>query len=143
MNKKIIFSLVGLAVVFFITSLIIFLNSGKSSQQSLEPSDSIQEQMEKGLIKVKIFYLNNASRLMQPVNYEFESLSSMNDIYKKYINMLIYLNVVISVSPYKKFNLLLVFFNSFQNLNLSSFLFLLNCSVFLSNHEDHIHDIYF
>jgi hypothetical protein len=93
MSKRILYSLLGLALIFFIGSLIIFLNSKKDSEE-LTPDqkqiqESAQEGKEKQLLEVKFFFLTNRSRFMRPVKTELEIPSSRQDLYKLFIETLL------------------------------------------------------
>lgn len=93
MNKKIIYSLVGLALIFFVGSLIIFLKSSSDSKKEeagiLTEDDSREEVKEQEFLKVKVFFLTEESRLMRPVQYEIEQLPIKRDLYRKFIDLLI------------------------------------------------------
>ena len=92
MNKKLIYLLVAIAFVFFITSLIIFLKSRSSVEPKAEkPSKSvIQTEAEPPqLLKVKIFYFSDKSRYMKPVNYELENFQIKIELYKRFIDLII------------------------------------------------------
>ena len=92
MNKKIIYSLVGLALIFFVGSLIIFLKSSSDSRKEeagiLTEDDSREEVKEQEFLKVKVFFLTEESRLMRPVQYEIEQLPIKRDLYRKFIDLL-------------------------------------------------------
>ncbi len=92
MNKKIIYSLVGLALIFFVGSLIIFLKSSSDSRKEeagiLTEDDSREEVKEQEFLKVKVFFLTEESRLMRPVQYEIEQLHIKRDLYRKFIDLL-------------------------------------------------------
>ncbi|GAF69416.1 unnamed protein product, partial [marine sediment metagenome] len=92
MNKKIIYSLVGLALIFFVGSLIIFLKSSSDSKKEeagiLTEDDSREEVKEQEFLKVKVFFLTEESRLMRPVQYEIEQLPIKRDLYRKFIDLL-------------------------------------------------------
>jgi spore germination protein GerM len=93
MNKKIIYSLVGLALIFFVGSLIIFLKSSRDAKKE-EPGivtedKSHKEVKEQAFLKIKVFFLTQESRLMRPVHYEIEDLPIRQDLYRKFIDILI------------------------------------------------------
>lgn len=92
MNKKIIYSLIGLALIFFVTSLFIFLKSGKESKKvppvPLKDKPG-QEIAGSSLVKVKAFFFIEASRFMQPVEYEFQLSAIKEENYKKFIELLL------------------------------------------------------
>lgn len=92
MSKKIIYALVGVAVVFFIISLIIFLRSDSSAKKvrtgvPRSESDVVIEESE--FINVKAFFYNERSRYMRPVLYELEFPKIREDLYRKFIGLLI------------------------------------------------------
>ena len=92
MNKKIIYSLIGLALIFFVTSLFIFLKSGKPSkkeQSSPLKNESGQELIETSAMKVKAFFFVETSRFMQPVEYEIPWSAVRKENYKKFIELLL------------------------------------------------------
>jgi hypothetical protein len=92
MNKKIIYSLIGLALIFFVTSLFIFLKSGKDSKkvQSQPLKDKAgQEITEPARVKVKAFFFIEASRFLQPVEYEFQLSKIKEENYKSFIELLL------------------------------------------------------
>jgi len=93
MSKKIIYSLVGLAVIFFIGSLLIFLKSGKEAKTK-EPGiltqDNVREEVQvQELIKFKIFFLTEESRWMRPVQYEIERPVVREELYRRFIELLL------------------------------------------------------
>jgi hypothetical protein len=93
MSKKIIYTLVGLALVFFVGSLIIFLKSSSDSKPKkpgiLSEDKSVEEVHKQEIINVKIFFLTEESRLMKPKYYEFERPAIKLDLYRKYVNLLL------------------------------------------------------
>lgn len=73
MNKKIIYALIGLAVIFFVTSLFIFLkSSGEPKEQEIQPmrTETGEVIREPALVKVQAFFFTEGSWLMRPVEYE-------------------------------------------------------------------------
>ncbi|UCH97525.1 MAG: GerMN domain-containing protein [Candidatus Aminicenantes bacterium] len=92
MNKKIIYSLIGLALIFFVTSLFIFLKSGKESKKN-QPvplkDNTHQETLEPSVMKVKAFFFVEASRFMRPVEYELELSGTKKEDYRKFIELLL------------------------------------------------------
>ena len=93
MNKKIIYSLVGLALIFFVGSLIIFLKSSRDLKRR-EAGVVVQEELatktkEKEFLDVKIFFLTEASRYMVPLSYNVEAPPLRHDLYKEYSRLLI------------------------------------------------------
>jgi spore germination protein GerM len=92
MNKKIIYSLIGLALIFFVTSLFIFLKSGKQSKRVQTPPlkhESGEELVETSVMKVKAFFFVETSRFMQPVEYEIPWSTVRKENYKKFIELLL------------------------------------------------------
>lgn len=93
MSKKIVYTLVGLALVFFVGSLIIFLKSSSGVKQKkpgiLAEEKSGEEVHEKEIINVRIFFLTEESRLMKPKFYEFERPAVKLDLYRKYVDLLL------------------------------------------------------
>lgn len=93
MSKKIIYSLVGLALIFFVGSLLIFLKSSKEAKTK-EPGiltqDNVREEVNvQALIKFKIFFLTEESRWMRPVQYEIERPVVREELYRKFIELLL------------------------------------------------------
>lgn len=92
MNKKLIYSLVGLALVFFITSLFIFLKSGSDSKkkEGVPLKDkSGKEIAAPSIIKVKTFFFIETSRFMRPVQQEIELTGIKQECYQEFIDLLI------------------------------------------------------
>jgi hypothetical protein len=91
MNKKIIYSLVALALIFFVTSLIIFLKSVGDSKDknviSLQPRAG-NETKEPVVINVKAFFFTESSRLMKPVHYKLEVPQMKEAAYKRFLELL-------------------------------------------------------
>jgi len=93
MNRRIIYILVGLAFTFFITSMIIFLNSQKESRQVAD-IESIPDEMKKTddipeMTPLKFFFLTENSRFMRPVRFEMKSSLINAEMYKKFIHLLL------------------------------------------------------
>jgi len=92
MNKKLIYALVAIAFVFFVTSLIIFLKSKSPGEPKSEPTQKIVTQSETDqppLLKVKIFYYTEKSRYMRPVSHELENSQIRIELYKRFIDLII------------------------------------------------------
>ncbi len=92
MNKKVIYVLIGLAVIFFATSLFIFLKSGKESkkvQTASQKNEAGEELIEASVMKVKAFFFVETSRFMYPVEYEFQLSAVRKENYKKFIELLL------------------------------------------------------
>ena len=92
MNKKIIYFLIGLALIFFVASLLIFLKSGKQSKK-VQPAplkhESGEELVESSVMKVKAFFFVETSRYMQPVDYEIQLSAVRKENYMKFIELLL------------------------------------------------------
>jgi spore germination protein GerM len=92
MNKKVIYSLIGLALIFFITSLLIFLKSGKEPKKVIPvtPKDKTgQATSGPETLKIKAFFFIEASRFMQPVEYEFQVSAIKEENYKRFLQLLL------------------------------------------------------
>ncbi|MCK4836828.1 MAG: GerMN domain-containing protein [Candidatus Aminicenantes bacterium] len=91
MNKKLIYTLVAIAFIFFITSLIIFLKSKKEVDQKdiKEKKTDIQTDIgEPQFQKVKLFFYTYKSRYMSPVLDELENSEIKSDMYRKLIQLI-------------------------------------------------------
>ncbi|MCK4764590.1 MAG: GerMN domain-containing protein [Candidatus Aminicenantes bacterium] len=92
MDKKLIYALVGSALIFFIVSLVIFLQSNRGSDESEDLSaekDVIEEVNQPELINIKVFFYTERSRYMRPILHEVEFPGLREDLYKKLIDLLI------------------------------------------------------
>lgn len=93
MNKKIIYSLVGLALIFFIGSLIIFIRSSsdpkRTEPQVVEKEELAEEPKTPELIPVKIFFLTEDSRFMRPVLYQIEKDPIREHLYQNFISLML------------------------------------------------------
>jgi spore germination protein GerM len=91
MNKKVLYSLIGLAVVFFITSLFIFIKSGdKSKPDGTTPQKKKSELVieESTNIKVKAFFFVEGRSFMLPVPQEIELTGIKEDRYRQFMQIL-------------------------------------------------------
>ncbi|MEN8223649.1 MAG: GerMN domain-containing protein [Acidobacteriota bacterium] len=92
MNKKIIYTLISLAVIFFVTSLIIYLSSSGTFKRAIEDKKGDSEVVEETspeLEKVKIFFLTNKSYFFLPKNYELEKEENRLDFLKNFLDLMI------------------------------------------------------
>lgn len=93
MSKKIIYILVGTAVVFFIISLVIFFKSDRSSRQVKSYTSSHgepgSEAVNPEFINVKVFFFTEKSRKMSPVLHEIEFSKTREDLYRKFFDLLL------------------------------------------------------
>ncbi|MEN8154704.1 MAG: GerMN domain-containing protein [Acidobacteriota bacterium] len=90
MNKKVIYILIGLAIIFFVTSLIIFLNSSGVFKRALEDKKGVPEVEEvvKKKKKVKIFFLTEKSAYFRPVKYELDIPENNTELYRNYLDLM-------------------------------------------------------
>lgn len=91
MNKKIIYSLIGLALVFFVTSLFIFLKSGKETpaKRPVQVTQAAKSDNEdQTTTRVKAFFFVEVSRFMRPLPYEFELNGLREERYRQFIELL-------------------------------------------------------
>ncbi len=92
MSKKIIYSLVGLALIFFIGSLLIFLKSSKEAKTKdpgILTQDNVREEVQvQEFVQFKIFFLTEESRWMRPVQYEIERPVVREKLYREFIRLL-------------------------------------------------------
>jgi hypothetical protein len=92
MNRRLIYVLVGVAFVFFVTSLVIFLNSTRKTESGELKSladQSDQEIEEARPITVKAFFYKKGSWYMTPLEYELPSSDIREELYRNFINLLI------------------------------------------------------
>lgn len=92
MNKKLIYALIGLAVIFFVTSLFIFLKSGgEPKEQSVRsfPVETGEETREPVLLKVQAFFFTEGSWLMRPVEYELPLTHVKEQGYRVFLERLL------------------------------------------------------
>ncbi len=92
MNKKILYSLLLLALIFFAGSLIIYLRSGAEPQKDpgiIVEKNQDTEPEKRVFLPVKIFFLTEETRYMIPVSYEIEESSIRMELYRDYTNLLL------------------------------------------------------
>lgn len=92
MNRKAIYSLVAVAFVFFVVSLLIFLGSQRGAEVEEEISPSGKEAEEVGEldhIKVKAFFFTNQSQFMRPVSLELANSGIKHETYRQFIDLII------------------------------------------------------
>ncbi len=92
MNKKIIYILISLAVIFFVTSLIIYLSSSGTFKRAIDDKkgeSEIIEETSQELEKVKIFFLTNRSSLFLPKEYEIEKNENRIEFLKIFLALMI------------------------------------------------------
>ena len=92
MNKKIIYILISLAVIFFVTSLIIYLSSSGTFKRAIEDKKGDSEVLEEtapDLEKVKIFFLTNRSSLFLPKEFEVEKKEDRIEFLKNFLDLMI------------------------------------------------------
>ena len=91
MNKKVIYILISLAVIFFITSLIIYLSSSGTFKRAIEDKKGeteVVEEISPELEKVKIFFLTNKSSFFIPKNYGIEKKEDRLEFLKSFIDLM-------------------------------------------------------
>lgn len=92
MNKKLIYILISLAVIFFVTSLIIYLSSSGTFKRAIEDKKGESEVLEETapeLEKVKIFFLTNKSSFFLPKEYELEKKEDRVEFLKIFLDLMI------------------------------------------------------
>ncbi len=92
MNKKVIYILISLAVIFFVTSLIIYLSSSGTFKRAVKDKKGETEAVEETspeIEKVKIFFLTNGSSLFIPKEFELEKNNNRLDFLKSYLDLMI------------------------------------------------------
>jgi hypothetical protein len=92
MNRRLIYVLVGVAFVFFVTSLVIFLNSTRKTESGeLESvTDHPDEEIEEARpITVKAFFYKQGSWYMTPLEYEIPPSDIREELYRSFIDLLI------------------------------------------------------
>ncbi len=91
MNKKILYSLLGLAVLFFAVSLFIFLKSNRDSRPNGQlPVTSSANLTAEGPVtmQVRAFFFTESSELMQPVSYELKLSGTREVKYRQFFDSL-------------------------------------------------------
>ena len=91
MNRKLIYFLVAIAFVFFITSLLVFLKSKRETdhQAIREQKAEVQkETIQPQFHQVKLFFYTDRSRYMSPVLDELENSEIKSDMYRKLIQLI-------------------------------------------------------
>jgi len=92
MNKKVIYILISLAVIFFITSLIIYLSSSGTFKRVVKDKKGETEIVEEDapeLEKVRIYFLTNGSSLFIPKIFEIEKNENRIEFLKSYLDLMI------------------------------------------------------
>ena len=92
MNRKVIYSLVAVAFVFFLVSLFIFLGSQRGTEV-VEDKPPVGEESEEGgepvQVKVKAFFFTNQSQFMRPVTLELTNSGEKDETYRQFIDLII------------------------------------------------------
>ena len=88
-NKTIIIVIVSISILFFVISLIIFLNTESSNKKSeiIKSEDNIDKK-EIEILKLKQFVMKNNWWYMKPLLIEVEKPTNNTDLYEKFINIL-------------------------------------------------------
>jgi hypothetical protein len=92
MNKKLIYALVAIAFVFFVTSLVIFFKSrspARYPEKKFAKAETRTETEEPRLLKVKAFFFTENSPFMIPVGFELERPPIKSELYKKFVDLII------------------------------------------------------
>jgi spore germination protein GerM len=93
MNKKIIYSLVALAVVFFAASLIVFISKSSAPAEKKKPQPVKQkakdDEIKTEFVKVKAFFLTETSKLMRPVQLEIPAADSKEKRYREFLELIL------------------------------------------------------
>jgi len=92
MNKKIIYTLISLAVVFFITSLIIYLSSSGTFKRAIKDKkgeSGIQTETTPEMKRVKIFFLTNKSYFFIPKEYELKKEPNRLVFLRNFLDLMI------------------------------------------------------
>jgi len=91
MNKRIIYILISLAIVFFVTSLIIYLSSSGTFKRAVKDKNGeapVVEEEVPEMDKVKIFFLTGNSSLFIPKNFELEKKEDRTEFLKSYLRLM-------------------------------------------------------
>ncbi len=91
MNKRIVVSLIGLAVIFFVVSLLIFLRSKDQSGEKIEEQaagNNAEISEETSVARVRVFFLTEDSQLMRPVERELRLTGNKEQGYKQFVDLL-------------------------------------------------------
>lgn len=92
MNRKVIYLLIGIAFIFFVSSFIIFLKSkGNLGRKDLKIGEKQSQEIieEPKVLNLKLFFYTGSSIYMKPVPYEIQDSEIKNELYEKIINILI------------------------------------------------------
>jgi len=91
MNRRIIYILGILALIFFITSLIIFLNSSSDSGKRPDSEKENREMSDQDLPEkrgVKIFFLTEKSRFFRPKKFFLAVPENRGEIYREFLELM-------------------------------------------------------
>ena len=91
MNKRIIYILISLAVVLFVTSLIIYLSSSGTFKRAVEDKKKdapVVAEEAPEMEKVKIFFLTNNSSLFSTKSFELEKKGDRTEFLKSYLQLM-------------------------------------------------------
>lgn len=92
MSKKIFYPLLALAVVFFITSVVVFIQSSRSAKKEAVPIvETLPGEEVKGstFIKFKVFFFEENQGLMKPVVYEIERPRLKEENYSRLLDIML------------------------------------------------------
>ena len=94
MKKRLVYALIALAVVFFVTSLIIFLNNRPEEEQPQAPAQEVETEADAEhpapeMLKLKVFYYTEGSQYMMPLTYELQSTPIREELIRTYVQLLL------------------------------------------------------
>jgi len=92
MSKKIFYPLMALAVVFFITSVVVFIQSSRSAKKEAVPIvETLPGEEIKGstFIKFKVFFFEENQGPMRPVVYEIERPRLKEENYSRLLDIML------------------------------------------------------
>lgn len=91
MKKKILYSLIALAVIFFIVSLLVFLKSSHETiNRATHPGEGVVNLAAEGptFMQVRAFFFTEDADLMQPVSYELKLSGTREEKYRQFFDAL-------------------------------------------------------
>jgi len=95
MKKRLIYALIAIALVFFVTSITIFIKHKPTKEkepaqpQEIQTTEAPTENAEPQLLKLKVFYYTEGSEYMMPLSYEMESKPVREELIKAYIELIL------------------------------------------------------
>lgn len=92
MNRRLIYVLVGVAFIFFVTSLIVFINSTRKTDEdrpAMVVKQSGQEIVEVEPLKLKAFFYREGAWYMTPLEFEVPASDIRQELYRSLISILL------------------------------------------------------